>query len=104
MASSGSANRTTWLHPDRADLVVEVPEYAAGFDGGELLIVAHQTHDSAGGSGALDKSVEHQRAGHTGFVDQDQRARGDGVLVVVELGQRVRRNAELLAEDVGGGS
>ena len=84
------------LHPDRADLVVEVAEHAAGFDRGELLVVTEQPHHRPGLFGAVDEPVQHQRARHPGLIDQDHRARRDLRLVVVELRQRVRVDAELL--------
>ncbi len=76
--------------PNRADLVIEMPQHATSLDRRQLLIIAQQPYDRARGECAIDDPSKHQRSRHPGLVDQDHRPRRDRRLVMVELRQGVR--------------
>jgi len=52
---------------------VDVAEYAAGADRGELLIITDQAHTAATTDDELDGGVEGEGVGHPGLVDDHQR-------------------------------
>jgi hypothetical protein len=56
----------------RAVGVVDVAEYAAGADRGELLIITNQPDTGTSIDGELHGRVEGEGVGHAGLVDDDQ--------------------------------
>jgi hypothetical protein len=90
---------------------VDVAQYAAGADGGELAVVANEPQGCAVREGVVDDGCQLQGAGHPGLVDDHEAARTDrldpvgdgdtGRQRVDEFGEVVRRGhavAELLAQ------
>jgi hypothetical protein len=59
--------------PDRAIAGLDVAEYPAGADCGELLIITDQPDAAAAADDELDRGVQGQGVGHPGFVDDHQR-------------------------------
>jgi hypothetical protein len=83
--------------PDRAVAGLDVAEYAAGADRGELLIITDKPDAAAAADDELDGGVQGEGVGHPGFVDDHQRGSADafrpiGQVIVVdgpgELSQR----------------
>ncbi|HUP75765.1 MAG TPA: hypothetical protein VM282_22205 [Acidimicrobiales bacterium] len=56
---------------DRCDAGGEAPEQSAGFDFGELVVVADEHDFRAGRGGGVEDRCELSCAGHAGFVDHD---------------------------------
>ena len=93
-----------FVHPDRADLVLEVPQHSAGLDRGELLVVTDATAPRHRPHVARSTSRSSIRVPAIPASSTRINVPGcDGGLVVVELGERVGGDAEFLAEHVRGG-
>ena len=65
--------------PEGAITGLDVPEYAAGTDGGQLLIIPDQPDTRSTADRELDSRVKGEGVGHPGFVNDDQGRQPDRV-------------------------